>query len=160
MLSGASDGGLWLWNTSNGEGVKQLTGHTAAVADVAVGSGDVPISASSDKTVRFWNIADAKVARTITTAAPVTALATADGTRLAAATADGFIALYQTADGKLLQSVSSVDGAAHGLIVQSRRRPAVILECRRSDHLEHRRRPDARDTARRRIDIGRVRPHQ
>ncbi len=54
VLSGSSDGTVWVWNWKTGKLLRTLEGHTKAVNAVMV-SGDIALSASYDETVRVWN---------------------------------------------------------------------------------------------------------
>jgi len=55
LASGSRDNTVRLWNTSTGELLKTLTGHTDAVVSVAFNWNGLLASGSWDKKVLLWN---------------------------------------------------------------------------------------------------------
>lgn len=116
VVSGAGDNTVKLWTVADATEVMNFAGHTAAIAGVAFGPGNAPISASADKTIRVWNAANGQVARTITEAAAISAFAVSrDGTRMSAALADKTIKVYNAADGNALATLTGHQDAIHSL---------------------------------------------
>eukprot|EP00238_Polyblepharides_amylifera_P006731 CAMPEP_0196594724 /NCGR_PEP_ID=MMETSP1081-20130531/79099_1 /TAXON_ID=36882 /ORGANISM="Pyramimonas amylifera, Strain CCMP720" /LENGTH=414 /DNA_ID=CAMNT_0041919065 /DNA_START=210 /DNA_END=1454 /DNA_ORIENTATION=- len=57
LVSGASDGEIRVWDVAQKAMVRQLLGHSGAVAGVCVAPhGDACVSAGADSTVRLWRI--------------------------------------------------------------------------------------------------------
>ena len=57
LISGDSQGGLFLWDFASGEEIRQLTGHTAAIWGLAFSpDGQTAFSSAFDGTVRQWQI--------------------------------------------------------------------------------------------------------
>ena len=91
--TGTASGEIKLWDLATMKDPKVLAGHTAAATALAFlpDSGRL-VSASEDKTLRVWNVADGALATTLETPAPIQALALlADGTQLATGHADNVI---------------------------------------------------------------------
>jgi len=101
-----------LWNLPSGGLNKTLEGHTDQVKALAVApDGKTAYSASPDKSIRVWNLAEGKGVRQMTAPAPVNAIAVkADGTLLAAGGQDNLIHLLNVADGKLLATLKGHTG--------------------------------------------------
>lgn len=116
VLSGAESGSLKLWTVADEQEAMDFAGHQGAIVSVAMTSNNQPISASADKTIRVWNAADGKAARTITDPAALTAMGlSGDGQRIAAAGADNNVRIYQLSDGKLLHTLAGHQDAIGSL---------------------------------------------
>ncbi len=93
---GEASGEIKLWDLATLKDPKALAGHTAAVSDLEfLPDGLKLVSASQDKTVRLWNVADGAAVTQLETPAAVNALAViADGTQVATGGADNIIRLW------------------------------------------------------------------
>ncbi len=61
LVTGSADKILRIWNPTNAQMERQLSGHAAAVTAVAVsGNGQVLVSGSADQTIRSWDPANGK----------------------------------------------------------------------------------------------------
>ncbi|KAJ7105155.1 WD40-repeat-containing domain protein [Mycena epipterygia] len=57
VISGSSDGTMYVWEVSTGQQLRRLVGHTNAVYSVSLSQDGLhAISGSEDKTVRIWEI--------------------------------------------------------------------------------------------------------
>ena len=66
-ISASIDGSLKLWDLETGLELRTLSGHTAAVLDVAVtDDGCLAVSASADRTLRVWDLAAGKLLAPLT----------------------------------------------------------------------------------------------
>ncbi|MCI0684104.1 MAG: WD40 repeat domain-containing protein [Gemmataceae bacterium] len=108
VIAGLADGVIKVHKTVDGKEDKTFAGHKGAVAGLAIApKGDVLISASGDKTIQLWTIADAKSKTTLTHAGPITSFAMSkDGTRVAAGS-DKTIKVWTLADGKEIAAIAS-----------------------------------------------------
>jgi WD40 repeat protein len=69
LISGGEDGSLILWNTSTGEEIRQLGGHTKQIIDLAVNTELDPdnlslFSGSADGTLILYDLRTGEVLRT------------------------------------------------------------------------------------------------
>ncbi len=97
---------------------QQLTGHTAAVAGLALAADDKTfISGSADKTVRRWLVAQPTALRSLSGhGGLVYGLAfNSDGTKLASASSDKTVRLWQTADGKNSATLSGHEAPVYNV---------------------------------------------
>ncbi|HEV3025203.1 MAG TPA: c-type cytochrome domain-containing protein, partial [Pirellulales bacterium] len=92
---GESSGAIKLWDLTVGQQPKTLAGHTGPVSGVRFLPGGAKlVSASADKTIRLWNLADGTTTAQMETPAAVNALElVADGTQVATGGADNLIRL-------------------------------------------------------------------
>ena len=110
VASGSEDHTVKLWETSSGQLIRTLYGHTARVNAVAFSPDGLAIfSGSSDKTVRQWDVSSGRVLRTFAPhVADVSSVAvTPDGMRLVTAegrggSKDTGVRLWDTATGRVL----------------------------------------------------------
>jgi WD40 repeat protein len=93
---GLADGNIALWDLVEGRAVRSLAGHAAAVTALRLIPGtERLVSASADKTLRIWNLADGTALGRIETPHPLAALALLDdGQRVATGGGDGLIRLW------------------------------------------------------------------
>jgi WD40 repeat protein len=113
LVVGAEDHLVRVWTRTEGKDllasdakVQVLRGHSSPVTAVA-GGGGLFASAGSDGKVLIWKLPDDKPARTLTTGAPVRALAlSADGKTLASAGDDGSVQLFDPTSGNLLRKLT------------------------------------------------------
>lgn len=108
VFAGLADGVIKMHKSVDGKEEKTFAGHKGAIAGLAVApKGDVLISASADKTIQLWTIADAKPKSALNHVGPITSFALSkDGARIAAGS-DKTIKLWSVADGKELATVTS-----------------------------------------------------
>ena len=62
ILSGGMDGALWLWNGSAGVSLK---GHVGSISKVRVGSSTIAVSASYDRSLKIWNVANRRMSASL-----------------------------------------------------------------------------------------------
>ncbi len=128
-----ADRRIWVWNTGSGALVARLQGHSDVVTDCALSrDGRWLLSASSDETVKLWDVATASLQRTLVrtaqasgagTAAPAEGQAdratpgggtghsaavlgcaiSADGRLALSASADQTVVVWDLSDGRPLQ---------------------------------------------------------
>lgn len=99
VATGGSDGAIKIWNTTSGAELFTLTGHEAAVNDLAFSSdGLLLISAGNDNEIRIWNpFLGILVARYRGHGDDVTAVAIApNGTRIVSGSADFSVRTWDT----------------------------------------------------------------
>ncbi len=115
VAAGLADGGIRLLDPMTGKEIKVLAGHTGVVHALAfTPKGDL-VSASADKTVRVWSVADGKAKATLMHDAAVQGLALSkDGTKAAAGGVDKAVKIWSLADGKLLATITT-PAVVHGL---------------------------------------------
>jgi WD40 repeat protein len=94
--SGDASGAIKLWDLATGKELRTLTGHTGPVTAVQfLPGGAKVVSASLDKTLRAWNVADGAAAGQFETPAPINTLAVlSDGAQVATGGADNVIGLW------------------------------------------------------------------
>ncbi len=94
--AGEVSGAIKLWDLAVGKDPKTLAGHTGPVTSVQFLPGGAKlVSASLDKTLRAWNVADGSAAGQVETPAAVNAVAlVADGAQVATGGADNMIRLW------------------------------------------------------------------
>lgn len=64
--SGLKDKTIKLWNVTNGELLKSLEGHQAAINSISISpDGETLASGSNDKTIKIWNLASGKILKTL-----------------------------------------------------------------------------------------------
>jgi WD40 repeat protein len=100
VAGGLADNRIHLFDLAMGKEVKTFTGHSGAVNALKFTSkGDQLVSASADKTVQIWTIADGKKKASLEHGAAVQALALSkDGTRIASGGADKTVRVWTLAD--------------------------------------------------------------
>ena len=116
VVSGSADMSVKLWAVADTKLVMNFAGHTGPIVAVAMPSTNQPVSASRDKTIRFWNAANGLATRTLTEAAAVTTMTISrDSARLAVAIADKSVKVYQPTNGSLLLTLKGFVANAHAL---------------------------------------------
>lgn len=107
ILSGGDDNVVRVTTIDSSIEPVVFTGHSAGVVAVAWLGGSQPVSASADKSVRFWNLADGKVIRTISAPTAIADMtATVNGAKLIVAAGSAAL-VYQATDGKLLATLAA-----------------------------------------------------
>jgi WD40 repeat protein len=106
-----------LWTVPSGGLNKTLTGHADQVkALVVAADGRTAFSASPDKSVRAWDLAEGKPLRQLSAPSPVLALALSpDGKTLVLGGQDNAVHLMNAADGKVLATLKGHTGAVNGV---------------------------------------------
>lgn len=100
LATGESNGVIQLWDLPNGKPVKALSGHEAAVTSLRFSPSNAKLySASTDRTVCVWALADGALFAQTNTAAEVNAVTWVSGDKqLASAAADNVIRIWQLPD--------------------------------------------------------------
>lgn len=113
----STDQSAFLWDVATAEIRQSFSGHTGSVVGVAITpNGQQVITASADKTIRFWNSADGQLAKTVTLPAAITKFAASrDTTRVAAAMADHNVAVVSVGDGSITQTLNGHNTAVAAL---------------------------------------------
>src|SRR5262249_42504486 len=95
LLAGCGDRAVWLWNITDGQGRVVFKQHSGRVTCVAASpDGKHAASASSDESVRVWDIDTGKETWNLECKAVITSVAfSPDGQRLAFGAADGNLRL-------------------------------------------------------------------
>jgi WD40 repeat protein len=109
LAAGLADNSIHLFDVAMSKEVKTLTGHSGAVNSLLFTSkGDQLISASADKTVQVWTVADGKSKTKLEHAAAAQALALSkDGTKIAVGGADKSVKVWTLADGKTQTTIAT-----------------------------------------------------
>jgi WD40 repeat protein len=99
LAGGLADNSIHLFDLTLGKEVKNFTGHSGSVnALIFTNKGDQLVSASADKTVQVWNVADGKAKIKLEHGAAVQALALGkDGTHIASGGADKTVKVWTLA---------------------------------------------------------------
>jgi len=89
-------GSIRLWNVATGANFASFPGHVGNTLGIVFSKdGETLISGGADTMIRFWNVRQERVTRTVKASAPVSALAlSADGNTLASAGIDCKIQLW------------------------------------------------------------------
>lgn len=113
LASGGEDGSVCVWKLPNPKLVSRLKGHTKPVTAVAFGREEsFVVSMSTDKTVRTWNVPEAKPIQSMSIPAlPQSISISADDKSLAVATNDKNVPIFDLQSGKQSQSVAT-DGTS------------------------------------------------
>ncbi len=99
LAGGLADNSIHIFDLAMGREIKTITGHSGAVHALHfTNKSDHLVSASADKSVQIWNIADGKSVIKLEHAGSVRALAlNKDGTRIAAGGADKTVKVWTLA---------------------------------------------------------------
>lgn len=66
LVSGSEDKTVKIWNLSNGQEARTLTGHSDVIYSVAISpDGETLVSGSKDNTIKFWNISKGEESSTV-----------------------------------------------------------------------------------------------
>jgi len=113
LIAGGFDRTLRVWDTDSGATVRLLQGHTAAVNGIEIRNGRL-YSASSDGTVRRWDLSLPGQRLLNVGGEPASVAISPDGRMVAMGFADGGLHLYSLPDLSLLHT----EAKAHGEEVQ------------------------------------------
>ena len=106
IVSGSSDGSVWVWDASTGAELKVLNGHTGSVISTAFSTdGTCIVSGSFDKSVQVWDAstgAKLKVLNGHTDYVTSTAFST-DGTRIVSGSFDKSVRVWDASTGAELK---------------------------------------------------------
>ncbi|MBU1746716.1 MAG: hypothetical protein KKA73_03430 [Chloroflexi bacterium] len=108
-ISASGDGSLIVWDLDSGDIVQRLTGHTAAVWDVAVlPDGQHVLSASADGTLRLWDLATGQTVRQFVghQGAVYCVDISADGRRALSGSADHSLIWWDLATGDVIHHLA------------------------------------------------------
>ncbi|MFM8893405.1 MAG: WD40 repeat domain-containing protein [Planctomycetia bacterium] len=128
IFAAFSSGEIWQIAAATGEVERRLSVSTAVVHDVALDAAAAELAAASDDGVWIWTLADGKVAREFTLAAPArrVAFGAAAKSRLLAADTEGSVHVWDLGSGTILeefggqhQGATTVRCAADGLTALS-----------------------------------------
>jgi WD40 repeat protein len=149
LLTAGVDASLRLWDTRTGEVVRTLSNHTLPVHDLAVrpGGGTPPmaVSASDDRTVRFWQPTVGRLVRFARLeAVPLAVAWTADGGAAVVACMDGRVRAIDPDTAEVLDDRPALDGPAYSIAIAP---DGTVLVGGRGGQL-------------RRVDIKQTRPHR
>ena len=118
LATAAADNTILLWNMANGQALKPLAGHTAAVTSLAWrGDSAAIVSGSADKTARIWTVADGKQVTLLDQhLAEIRSVAvTAAGDQVFTGGADNLIKQWGVADGKVVREFKGHGGVINAL---------------------------------------------
>jgi WD40 repeat protein len=108
LATGDANGGIRLWQVSDGQHLLTCQGHTGWVRSVTFSpDGQRLASGSDDQTMRIWDVRDGKCLRTLqghTNTAQSVAFSP-DGQKLASGSADYTVKIWDTRDGKCLRTL-------------------------------------------------------
>ncbi len=110
LASGGNDGAIKLWNTSTGEQVRALLGHTSTVTSISISSnGNYLASGSDDKSIRLWDTNSGQLINSFSLSGSSnnTVVFSPDNKILATTGNDGIIRIWEIATGKILYIFSS-----------------------------------------------------
>ena len=109
LASGSSDSTIKLWETSTGNLIHTLTGHTDWVKSVAISpDGQILASGSRDNTIKLWQPFSGKLIRTLEGHSKGVwfVAISPDGQTLASASSDNTIKLWHMDSGEVLQTLT------------------------------------------------------
>ncbi|RLS47716.1 MAG: hypothetical protein DWH87_06490 [Planctomycetota bacterium] len=105
VMAARDDTVLRTWTVADGLAGKDLSGHAGKVLAVGFLAGNQPWSVGAERSVKVWNVAEARPASAWDLPAPPTALGlSADGNTLVAAGEDKLIRTHALANGQIQQT--------------------------------------------------------
>jgi WD40 repeat protein len=119
LASASADSSIRLWDTTTGELLQVLTGHTASVLSVAYSpDGQTLASTSYDNTIRLWDTPRGKHRKTLEahTDAVFQATFSPDGQAIASASKDQTIRLWDAQTGEQRQILTGHTEAVHTVL--------------------------------------------
>lgn len=120
LATASADNSIVLWNMANGQQLRPLTGHTAAVTSLAWRADSAAlVSGSVDKTARIWTAGDGKQTSLFDQhGADVRSVAlTPTGDQVFTGGSDNVIKQWTTADLKLAKEFKGHAGAVNSLVL-------------------------------------------
>lgn len=128
LATGSGDGAIKIWNPSNGEFIRLLTGHSGHVHAVALTpDGQILASGSGDATIKLWNPQTGKLLRTLSgNLGHVNTVAISpDGQILASGGMNQQIKLWNLNTGKLLSTLQGHSGDVNSLAINACQQPIL-----------------------------------
>jgi len=105
VMAARADAVLRTWTVADGMAGKDLPGHTGKVLAAGFLAGNQPWSVGADRSVKVWNVAEARQASAWDLPSPPTALGlSADGNTLVAAGEDKLVRAHALANGQIQQT--------------------------------------------------------
>lgn len=131
LVSASGDQSLRVWNLPEQKLVRSLNQHTKAVNGLALrpASEGLPMvaSASSDRTIRFWQPTIGRMVRYIRLEAePLSIAWLPAGEHLAAACVDGKVRLIHADEVTVVKTIDAIDGWAYALAVHPTKNEVAI----------------------------------
>jgi autophagy-related protein 16 len=112
LISGGSDSVCRIWDLQTNRCVAQLTGHSEKVVSVSFNlTGKEAYSASSDRTIRCWDVAAGALLRSIILPSTCNDLCISND-RVCSAHHDGFVRFWDPRSGKLSVEINAHDKKA------------------------------------------------
>jgi len=124
VMAARADAVLRTWTVVDGMAGKDLTGHIGKVLAVGFQGGNQPWSVGTDRSVKVWNVAEARQASAWDLPSPPTAIGlSSDGNTLAAAGEDKLVRTHALANGQIQQTFTghAAPVVAVGMAVDGKR---------------------------------------
>jgi len=106
LLSGAEDGSIFVWRVSDGQLIRQLSGHGAEIRAMTFNqSGTRLLSASNDRSIIVWEVGTGELIRRLTGhAGNVTSIAfSPDESNILSGAEDGRLILWEVESGQIIR---------------------------------------------------------